>query len=494
MPVRAQSATPNVALYNLRDARGESQQDVASAINDLAVGRGDKGKGVCVTANQVSRWERGITRPSPLFRQLLAEHFGVTVEDLGLVRPKQGSAAVAEAPSGDLLDLVDTATQLDEVTAESQRAWRAVRQSLDGHRVELAHAVAQLYGGEYYLPDTGMLAHPDWLPATPVPLRSVRLELDGQSPAAIVVGTDKASEHVRPLASISRRFHRYSQAIRVLSAPQLFENRMLWSLLDVAWFASGGQMTFGDSTYFAQVDVSEALAHETAQAWLGSDRAGAPTWRGLGLRRHIGDPFDLSRRALGTSTDTLTIRQDSDGATFVLHNRDSGSVAVAGGMLHVMPCGVFQPSSIHPAAMRADFDLWRNIMREYSEEFLGNPEHDGDGVPIDYAVPPFSDLDEALADGRLRVYSLGVGLDALTLFGELLTVAVFDADLYDSVFGEMVDRNDEGSVVKTGRAHPTSALPFTEHMVRELLDGKRLAPAGGGCLRLAWEHRRTILG
>jgi hypothetical protein len=38
-----------------------------------------------------------------------------------------------------------------------------------------------------------------------------------------------------------------------------------------------------------------------------------------------------------------------------------------------MPAGVFQPSTVRSGGHDADFDLWRNIMREYSEECLGNP-------------------------------------------------------------------------------------------------------------------------
>ena len=33
---------------------------------------------------------------------------------------------------------------------------------------------------------------------------------------------------------------------------------------------------------------------------------------------------------------------------------------------------------------------------------------------------------------------------------------------------------------------------ITEHTIRELLDSSRLAPAGAGCLSLAWQHRRAI--
>jgi hypothetical protein len=146
-----------------------------------------------------------------------------------------------------------------------------------------------------------------------------------------------------------------------------------------------------------------------------------------------------------------------------------------------------------PAARVADFDLWRNIMREFSEELLGNSEHGGDGQPVDYTAEPFRTLDAARAHGQLRVWLLGFALDALTLWGEVLTVAVLDAPVHDRIFARLVDTNPEGAVVKTGRARPTAYLPFTQHAVTELLDSGRLAPAAAGCLYLAWQHRRTIL-
>jgi transcriptional regulator with XRE-family HTH domain len=491
MPLNAESATPNLVLYNIRDATGASQQDTANALNRLAAAKGNVGS---VTANQYSRWERGITRPSPFYRQLLCEHFGVSVEELGLTRPRstQRQEETSSEPTAHVAVAEEAAVH--PAVASSQTDWRSIRRTLNGRRATLAHAVSGLYEAGRTVPGTALLAHPDWLPAQPIPLDRVQLEHDDRDLVPLITGTAEYTSHVRPLIGLDRRFHRYSQAVRSLDHPKLFENRMAWRLLDLSWSGDAGYMGFGDTTYFEQVDVSEALAHESAVNLVEPDgRVGPAKWKGLTLRREIGDPFDLTRRALGTSTDTLTIRRDRDGATFVLHDRSSGSVAVAGGMLHVMPCGIFQPSSIRPAAMKADFDLWRNIMREYSEEFLGNAEHDGDGAPIDYTAAPFGDLEEARRAGKVRAYCLGVGLDALTLFGEVLTVVVFDADFYDTFFSAMVDVNDEGTIVKTGKVHPTSAIPFTEHMVRELVDSGRLAPAAAGCLRLAWDHRRAIL-
>ena len=60
-------------------------------------------------------------------------------------------------------------------------------------------------------------------------------------------------------------------------------------------------------------------------------------------------------------------------------------MATAGGVYDVIPAGEFQPSSVALWDRRNDFDLWRNIVREYSEELLGMPEHDGSrSRAIDY--------------------------------------------------------------------------------------------------------------
>jgi len=109
-------------------------------------------------------------------------------------------------------------------------------------------------------------------------------------------------------------------------------------------------------------------------------------------------------------------------------------------MLSVMPTGVFQPASIMPPHDDADFDMWRNMMREYSEEFLGNHEHDGNGNHIDYEnQEPFRSLNAARREGRVKIYYLGTGVDALNFVGDGLTVAVYDADTFDDIFRDMVE-------------------------------------------------------
>ncbi|HEY7071783.1 MAG TPA: hypothetical protein VH479_16785, partial [Acidimicrobiales bacterium] len=391
----------------------------------------------------------------------------------------------------DGLDLTDDDLRQDPRVEADQIRWRDARHQMNARRFALGRVAMRLYEPLLRLGDTGLVAPDAWLPPQPVALAAIALARHDEVDSPTVSGTEPETAGVRPLHSVARRYQRYSHAMRDLDQPTLFANRIGYRLLDIEWDGDRGRLDFGCTTYFEVIDIYEALAHETAVAHLKADGGvGGPSWRHLRLRRLIGDPFDLGARPVMPSINTLTIHHGAEGSPcMVLHRRDPTRVSVAGGLLHVMPAGMFQPSSVVPAAEQPDFDLWRNIMREYAEEFLGHEEHGGDGTPIDYeTVEPFPRLQEAYDDGRIRVHCLGVAVDPLTLAVELLTVAVFDGPVYDEVFADTVDRNDEGVVAGT-------TVPFEEHALRRLLDGSAhgLAPAAAGCIRLAWDHRRVLL-
>ena len=499
MPKRQREAVPNATLYNLRDARGMTQQEVAEELNALAK---KHQKPVHVDNVTVSRWERGvIERPSPLYRRLLAELFEVSLEELGFTRPATVSALQTHRNHVDIEAFVvsHSPMSVEPRVQADQEQWRVGRRLLNRHRPKLARVASQLYTEDQRFNGTGLLAGPSWLPARPIELQSVDLAYLAEVASPAITGAEPEARGVRPLASAANRYQRYSHALRDIDHPGLFENRLCYRLLDLDLSSDEPRMSFGHTTYFETVDVNEALGHEVACAVAEPDgeqvSTRPPSWRQLPLRRLVGDPFDLAKRPVLASIDTLTIRNDPDQPTFVLHDRSAARVATAGGMLHIMPAGVFQPSSILPGAQVEDFDLWRNIMREYSEEFLGNREHDGDGAPVDYTAEPFGSLDRSIREGGLRVYCLGVGLDALTMYAEVLTVAVFEPDLYDELFADMVETNDEGSVVTmNGADSPTSAIPFDRFTVPRLLDHDALAPAARGCLQLSWDHREALLG
>jgi hypothetical protein len=220
----------------------------------------------------------------------------------------------------------------------------------------------------------------------------------------------------------------------------------------------------------------------------------------LPFRSLVGDPFDLRRRAVVPAITTLTFRRDPKRGTanFLLHWREPDKVATAGGLFDAIPAGEFQPSSLSPWDQRNDFDLWRNIVREYSEEFLGAAEHDGSSSePIDYeSWPLYRALNMARSERRLRAFCFGVGLDALTLAATIMTAVVIDDEVFDDVFRGIVRRNAEGrlAVVGPNQARAAEGLPFLGSTVNELVSRKPMASPGAACLDLAWRHRELLLG
>lgn len=177
----------------------------------------------------------------------------------------------------------------------------------------------------------------------------------------------------------------------------------------------------------------------------------------------------------------------------VLHDRSTSKVATAGGIVTAIPCGVFQPSTVRYVDHDQDFDIWRNIIREYSEEFLGNAEHGGDEQGADYTAEPLASLDQARREGKIRVYAIGIRVGALDLWSSLETVAVIDGDAYDELFANAVTVNDEGSMVQTGTHVPSILIPFTESTINDLFAAGRLAGETRFNLSRSWRHRDLLL-
>ena len=112
--------------------------------------------------------------------------------------------------------------------------------------------------------------------------------------------------------------------------------------------------------------------------------------------------------------------------------------------------------------------------------------------PVDYAGWPFArGMQSARAEGRLRLSAVGIGVDPLTFATDLLVVAVFDADVYDELFGAGPAANEEGKVLS-----PDGQLgfEFDEATIGGLVREAPMQPAGAALLALAWRHRRELLG
>lgn len=325
-----------------------------------------------------------------------------------------------------------------------------MRKRLNATRAELGAAADRLYPDAPRVGSSALLARPGWVPDAPIPLEDVRLEWEpAPEPPAVV----------DPAEGLPPAFRTYADAMAALAPPAVFEDRPAYRLVDADLRAA--RLRFGPASYFDGVNVGEAVAHELA----------AGDGGGLPLRTRVGDPCDLTRRTALTAITTVTIRNGRP-ASYVLHWRDPGKVAHAGGLYQVMPVGVFQPLTDDVA----DLDLWRSMQREYSEEFLGADE------VLDWRDVEFAALAGALdrhrAGGRLRAHVLGLGADPLTFAVDLLAVVVLDPAVFDELFAGLVRENAEGRV---------STEPFGGTVPRPM------QPAGAAALELAWRHRDVLL-
>jgi len=381
-----------------------------------------------------------------------------------------------------------------EAVMSGQSDWRAVRRYLNHHRSALARQAVELYPAGLRLGRTALISPASWRPDGPVDLADISMAWVPDAPAPRVTGGEPETRALRPLRIPGQQFDRYTAAVRYLDPPRLFENRPSYRLLGLAWSGNEGAMRFGLGTYFGKLDISEAIGHEIAE--VASRSEGPVSGRDLPFRSLIDDPFDFRRRAVLPAITTLTLRRGKAGASFLLHWRDPEKVATAAGIYDVIPAGEFQPSSIAPHDLANDFDIWKNIVREMSEELLGTPEHDGSrSEPIDYqGWPLYRELCRARADGRAKAVCLGAGVDALTLAATILTVVVIDAEVFDELFGDAVRVNSEGmTIFGEDGGDAGDGIEFCERNVKRLLEREPMAAPGEACLALAWRNRMALL-
>ncbi len=395
---------------------------------------------------------------------------------------------------------------MDQARGEAPAQWCRVRRLLNEHRTALAAMAAGLYPDLPRVAGTDLLCWPGWLPATPLDLADVPLSWVADPPPPAVAATGAAAAHVLPRSEGGLAYPTYAAAIEAVDRPALFENRVCYRLLDAdlasapsSGAASSGAagpsrpgLRFGPSRYFDAVNLGAAVGHELTAAWATSGGL-PPPLAALPLRASVGDPCALAHRSALTAVTTLTLRRARDGtASFLLHWRDPARVNHAGGLYQVMPAGIFQPVSAAPAAQRHDFSLWRCMTREFSEELLGgSEEYPTRGGRLDYGRWPFHrELAAARDAGTLRVSCLGLGVDPLTLATDVLTVAVFEAAVFDRVFRGLVGENAEGRVVTQDGS---AAIPFTRASVTRYAGGAEpVQTAGQALLRLAWQHREYL--
>ena len=382
------------------------------------------------------------------------------------------------------------------LAGDSAEHWRAVRRELNSSRHALTQVASRFYPSALRVGTTALMCRQEWIPGRPLGLDEVRLNWVEHAPPPAFTGTGPASARLRPAYPGGGRYPSYAAALAALDPPALFDNRPTYRLLAAHLAPGTGRADLARGRYFDFVSTGEALAHELAGAW--RDGRAPAGGRGLPLRDSAGDPCDLSRRSALCAITTLTLRRASPGeASFLLHRRDPARVTHAGGLHQVMPVGIFQPADGNPASERSDLSLWRSMAREFSEELLGTTEdYRGLGTPVDYDRWPFyRELSAAREAGKLTVWCLGLGVDPLTFAVDILAVAVFDGDAFDSIFAGLVAANAEGRVVGGGDAPGTPGVPYTGEVIRRFGGGAEpMQAAGAAVLQLAWRHRAGLLG
>ena len=160
---------------------------------------------------------------------------------------------------------------LDAGRAASQAAWLRTRGDLNASRHRLTGLASQDFPAGWFVPGTGLLARPAWIPDRPVPLDQVRLRwspglASGAGAPAAFDGAAPELRAVRPLRDGRVSYPRYSDAVGDLARPGLFENRACYRLLEVESGPAGPELTFGRGRYFDLIDTCEAAAHEFAAA------------------------------------------------------------------------------------------------------------------------------------------------------------------------------------------------------------------------------------
>jgi transcriptional regulator with XRE-family HTH domain len=465
----------------LRELRGRrfTQEELAELIQ--------------VNPSTYRSWEDGSHRPRPRHVRALCKQLGVEEHELGY--GNHSTKGSRDHPFSEIN------SDLPPAVRRSQDQWYEIRKYLGHHWTELVKRAADLYRDYPFIGSGNAFTHPDWVLAHPLSLEIdlIRMTWLQNAKPSLVNGSEPEARLGLPLHSPGHLYDRYSTAVRYLDRPWLFENRLSYRLIALKRDEDQLELSFGLGCYFDKIDVSETLAHEFAAVYRANEKAGplTPAREDLPFRALVGQPFDLSRRPVMPGIMTLTLRQSGAARppAMFLHHRDPSRVAIGPGVHTVIPSGEFQPASIAPESCPSDLDLWRNIVREYSEELLDTPEHDGShGVPLDYEAWPFYRLlSRARHERKLRVLFLGAVCNPLSLNIDLLTVAIFDDETFDAAFPAVSGSNSEGRIVTRWPGKSAMGLNFDDDTVEEFLAEHRLGPSSEACLALAWKHRSEIL-
>lgn len=322
-----------------------------------------------------------------------------------------------------------------------------------------------------------LLVRQSWLPSKPIPLENIELQFKPDPGVKIGLYPRKLPRYG------GKKYTKYSDAITDLDKPKVFDNRSQYRLIQIA----DTKLSFSEKkySYFDKIEYGEYLMLELSQDNLSKWGVFRRSNRKRLLKR-LQQPADYIVLA-GIST--LTMIHDGTDLRIIMHLRGKSETAYAMGTFHVIPAGEFQPSCLAPNSFKEDFNLWKNIMREYAEELLCMDEYSGNStIPINYNVKPFTSLERERAANNIKAFYLGTGLDPITFQGEILTAVVFKEETFNKIFQNVCTENSEGKII-------TDKYKWGRQFTQEEYDSYRDAnihATGETILNIAWKNRKLF--
>jgi hypothetical protein len=377
------------------------------------------------------------------------------------------------------------------------------REKYETQRPMLNSMAIQWYGADAkVIEGTAQITCPGWIPDEPIPISNVTVIDDtcAHSEAALLeLLASPLSRYLPYQVDTHRRFPTRHDAVSTLCRPALWENRICYRITQLEICRGSAQLSVAPVHFFTGFDVSETLAIELLR------KKGDRPHPKLPLRQAIGQPCGLRLNPVHAGVCTLTIVRGVDGVDrFFLHDRNRTAVADGIGQRHVVPAGVFQPSTDHPGAWLEDQEIWKNIVREACEEFLPDLDPiDSSSAPVDIeTVKPYATVMHQLCKGNIRCYFLGMGVDPVQLQPEILTSCIFDEGTFRRLFGATFEqanvKNREGDIIGARVVGTTKSgcrligFEFNKSGIEEA-QGVPLVSGAAACLSLAWEARSFLV-
>ena len=308
----------------------------------------------------------------------------------------------------------------------------------------------------------------------------------------------KKVRHYLPRRDGGGQVETYSEAVGLFDQPKIWFDGCSYRLLEVDVCRTTPEpcdesllLTFGLARYFDGQDTSEFLAYEAADR---DARRKRILTRG-GYRNWLEDPFDLTRRSALPGVSALTIRCSSQEAFFFMLRRDGSKVAQAMNATGVVPGGEFQPHNDILPVWRTDLDLWRNVMREYAEEFLGFQESMGrGGAIINYENDePYRQFMKARRAGDVTVRFLGIGIHPLAWKPLICLVCLWKDSAFDRIFKDITEVSQEGVLIVGEHARRGfRGIRFNATNVSDYASDPVTEPPARACLTLAWRWRHLL--